>query len=238
MVIEINLLYKMGKNYFRQFWSWIQWGIIICSWVTISIYAWRHVEVKRIENMLKMKKNRTRLNLQLAAYVDDVLTFLLGFCCFFSTIKLLRFSRFTNYLSSFGDTLKAARKNLFFFTILFSFIIFAFVNLFYFLFISKTSSCSTLFQTIRTIFEMILKNFRLKNWAIGDDFFAQICFVLFVFLVDFIGMTMFISIIEKSFRSVRKRNVRTNNEDKEMFHFILTQFFQWIGEFSFFNLFR
>ena len=64
-----------------------------------------------------------------------------------------------------------------------------------------------------------------KHLTTGDDFLVQFAFVLFVFLVDFIGMTIFISIIETTFRFVRKNNVRTNDDDKEMFGFILTQFF-------------
>ncbi|CAF5027723.1 unnamed protein product, partial [Rotaria sp. Silwood1] len=42
MVIEIQSLIKLKIVYFRNVWSFINLGIISCSWANIGIYIWRY----------------------------------------------------------------------------------------------------------------------------------------------------------------------------------------------------
>lgn len=229
MIIEIQSLTNRKFAYFRQFWSYINWGIIGCSWAAVGTYAWRYQEMKRIGDLFRKHKGYVYINLQLATYVHDVYTFLLGFCCFFGTIKLLRFCRYHQRLSIFVDTIRYAWKDLLAFTLTFSIVFMAFLVLFYLLFASKIWACSSLLQTAAMLFEMILFKFDATELHGANRYLGPICFFLFIFFVVFIGITMFTSIISDSLRKVRKMTRTTYNEDHDRFAFIWDTFLRWTG---------
>jgi len=53
MIVEIQSFLKIKINYFRNFWSFINIGIIVCSWTNLGIYIWRYQESNRIGDLLK-----------------------------------------------------------------------------------------------------------------------------------------------------------------------------------------
>ncbi len=80
---EIYSIIQMKTKYFHQIHVYIEWGILVCSWASVGIYFWRYSETNRIEKYFRQTKGLQCINLQCVVYVNDVLTFLLGFCCFF-----------------------------------------------------------------------------------------------------------------------------------------------------------
>ncbi|CAF2697487.1 unnamed protein product [Rotaria sp. Silwood2] len=112
IIIEIRLLFELKLKYFHQFRSFIELGIIICSLGRIEVYIWRFQEFKRISRLFKETNGYDYINLQLVVYVNDLLTFFLGYCCFFGTIKFVYLFRFNQRISLFTETLRYARKEL------------------------------------------------------------------------------------------------------------------------------
>ena len=155
MIEQVQLIFQLKIKYFHHFWSYIDVGIIVCSWTSIGIYIWKYEESKRIGNLFKQTNGYVYINLQLASYIDDVLAFLFGFCCFFGTIRLIKLCRFNSRLYLFITTLQYSGKELISFSMMFSIIFTSFVCLFYLLFISKLSTCSTFLQTILMLFQMM-----------------------------------------------------------------------------------
>ena len=88
MLLEIQSLFRMKWKYFYQFWSLINIGIIICSWMAVGIYIWRYDEYSRIGQLFKETNGYVYINLQFCTYINEYLTFIYGFCCFFGTVKL------------------------------------------------------------------------------------------------------------------------------------------------------
>jgi len=84
MFIEFQLLIKLKRKYFSEFWSLIQLGIIDCSWGCIAVYIWRFKESNRITKLFSQTNGSVSVNLQLAVHINNIRTYLLGFCCFFS----------------------------------------------------------------------------------------------------------------------------------------------------------
>ncbi|CAF4334284.1 unnamed protein product, partial [Adineta steineri] len=117
-------------------------GIIVCAWTSVGIYIWRYHQCERIGQLFKETNGYVYINLQFASYVNDVLTILLGFSCFFGTIKAIKLLRFDQRLCIFIETLKYAKTDLIPFSMMFSIIFIAFLSLFYLLFSGKISSCS------------------------------------------------------------------------------------------------
>jgi hypothetical protein len=225
MTTEIGLLFKFKWNYLCQFWSLIEMGIIICSWTAGAIYLWQYEELKRIENLFKQTNGYVFINLQLSSYVNNLLNFLFGFCCFFGTMKFLHICRFSARLSLFNQTLRSAANELISFSMMFSIVFISFLCLFYLLFNSNISTCSSVLETSQMLFELMLLKFDTSEINDGGTFLGPFCFSLFIFLVVFICLSMFISIINGNFRYV-KRNV---DDNQEMTLFMLRKFQRWIG---------
>ncbi|CAF4390426.1 unnamed protein product, partial [Adineta steineri] len=137
MWIEIRLLLKLKWNSFHRFWSYIEVGIIVCSWTSVGIYVWRYKECKRIGELFEETNGYVYINLQLASYINDILTFLFAFCCFFGTVKLIRLCRFNQRMNLFIHTLQYAGKELISFAMMFSIVFMSFICLFYLLFVSQ-----------------------------------------------------------------------------------------------------
>ena len=226
MWIEIRTLFELKWKYFCQSWSLIELGIIICSWSSVGVYIWRYKVSQHIGHLFQTTTGDVYINLQLTAYVNDVLTFLLAFCCFFGTIKFLRLCRFNRRLVLFTETLRYARKELFSFSLMFSIVFMSFLSLFYLLFISRISSCSSLLNTAQMLFEMTLLKFNSRQLIGAASFLGPFCFSLFIIIVVFICMSMFLSIINDSFRLARQNAI----DDPEIFSYMLKRFLRWTGK--------
>ncbi|CAF1642081.1 unnamed protein product, partial [Adineta ricciae] len=225
MFIQIRVFLRLKWKYFQQFWSLIELGIIVCSWTSVAIYIWRFKESRRISSLFKETNGYVYINLQLAAYVDNLLIYLLGFCCFFGMVKFLQLLRFDSRLLLFIQTLQRAQKELISFLMMFSIVYISFVCLFYFLFVSNMLSCSSLLSTTQMLFEMTLMKFDTSELIEADAFLGPFVFAIFMFLVVFVCLSMFLSIINESFRKARENPV----ENCEIFPFIMRRFICWSG---------
>jgi hypothetical protein len=193
----------------------------------VGIYIWRYHEYSRISKLFSQTNGYIYINLQLLTYINEFLTFLYGFCCCFSTVKLIRLCRFNQRIYLFIQALKQAGKELISFAMMFSIIYFAFLCLFYLLFVSKISTCSSLLQTAQMIFEMTSLRFNTSELTAAASFLGPFCFSLFIFLVVFICLSMFLSIINQNFRQTRK-NINKDN-DQQIYSFMFDRFQRWIG---------
>ncbi|CAF1228104.1 unnamed protein product [Rotaria sp. Silwood1] len=107
--------------------------------------------------------------------------------------------------------------------------ILGFLSLFYLLFIGKISSCSSLLYTAEMLFQMIPMNFNAHELSEAAAFLGPFCFSLFILLVLFVCMSMFLTIINDSFGTVRDEIKLNGDVDQHMFSFMFYKFQRWIG---------
>ena len=229
MILEIQSLIKLKWKYFKQFWSLINVGIIVCSWITVGIYIWRYQESNRIGDLFASTNGYVYINLQLAVYVSDLYIYLLGFCCFFGTIQFLHLFRFNHRILFFMRTLQHASRDLVGFAMMFSIVFMAFVALFHLLFVSKIWSCSNVLLTAGMLMEMMLMKFNTTELSAGAAFLGPLCFTLFIFIVVFVCLSMFLTIINESFRSVRDEAKIHAAKDPQILAFMAYKFQRWLG---------
>ena len=228
LVIELRLFLQLKRSYFHRFQTYIEWSMIIFSWTSVAIYIWRYQESKRIGTLFRQTNGYVYINLQLASYVNDLLTYMLGLCCFFGTIKLTHLCRYNERLLLFSETLRYAARELIAFSMMFSVVFFAFLCLFYFLFNAHLQSCSSVFQTARMLFEMTLMKFDAHQLIDAAAFLGPFSFTLFILIVVFVCMSMFLSIINQSFRRARDDDDR--RYDKKIYSFMIDRFLRWTGK--------
>ncbi|CAM2704040.1 unnamed protein product [Rotaria socialis] len=229
MVKEIKLLIKKRQSYIKEFWSYINWGIIVCSWAAVVIHIFRQTEMKKLSNSLKSVKGLRPISLTFFAYLDTLLTYLLGFCCFFGTIKILRLLRINRHLSLLTLTLKKSAKQLLGFFLIFVVIFVAFNSLFYLLYHSYVRQYSSWLDTALTCFQMSSRHLStIPDLKKIDTFIAAVSLFLFILLVVFMLTTMFVSIIVDNFNIVRREPFNHENE-VELVHFTIDKIRQWLS---------
>ena len=221
---EFQRFIQIKFKYFRQFWSVVQLGIIVCSWLSLAIYIWHLKETNRISDLFAETNGYVYVNLQLSVYVNDFLTFLLGFCCFFGMIKLIDVISFNPRLRLFTSTLNCSMKELAGFGMMFSIIFLSFLSLFYLLFVSKMLDCANMLSTAQMLFEITLMKFNASEIVGADALLGPLCFTLFIFVAVFVCFSMFLSIINDNFRLAREMN---SNEEDRMLSFMWKRFLHW-----------
>jgi hypothetical protein len=101
-------------------------------------------------------------------------------------------------------TLQHAAKDLLSFASMFSIVFWSFIMLFYLLFTSQLSTCATLLHTAQMLFEAILMKFDAQKLTEAAPLLGPLSFSLFIFVVVFVCMSMFLTIINESFGDVRE----------------------------------
>ena len=235
LAMEIHSLIRLKKAYFFQFWPYIELGVIVCSWTSVGIHFLRRVESTRILKVFRQTNGDVYVNFQLMAYINDLFTFLIAFCCFFGTLKLLRLCRYNRRLALLANTLKRASPELLSFSCMFSIIFMAFMALFYLQFVSQVWECATLLHTAQMLFEMLLLKFDTTEFVRAQPLLGPIYFALFILFIVFVCINMFVSIINDNFRVVRDDVHKVDDDDQDLFITTLTKLQRWWCKTKFFS---
>ncbi|CAF2093884.1 unnamed protein product [Rotaria magnacalcarata] len=217
MIVEFYTFICLKKSYFRHLWSYIEIGVISCSWASVGVHIWQVKETSRITSLFHQTHGNVYLNLQLLAYINDLFSFLLGFCCFFATLKILRLCRYCRRLAILSNTLSSAAPELVSFSFMFAILFLAFLVLFYLQFNSFIRDCSSLLRTAQMLFEILLLKFNASHITGAAPTLGPIYFTLFIFLVVFVSMNIFISIINDNFRKVQYHIHKVDHDGQDMF---------------------
>lgn len=233
-IVECLELKRLKKSYFRQLWSYIEFGVIVCSWTCVGIYIWEENEAQRIIDLFHQTHGKTYISLQLMAYINETFSFLLGFCSFFGTLKLLRLCRYNRRLALLSNTLRRSVRELISFSFVFSIIFIAFLILFYLQFNSLIEDCSDLLHTAQMLFEMLLLKFDASELIASGRFLGPVYFTLYILFVVFICINMFISIINDNFRVIRANVHQFDYHDQDVFIRVFEKLRSWWSKLTFY----
>ena len=144
------------------------------------------------------------MKLQRVNECNQTLTFSLGFCVFFATLKVLKMLRFSRNIANLGSTLKLCLSELISFSILFFIVWFAFVQLMCLFSNSDMESYSSLTRSMQSAFQIILGKFDTNEFIKTNYIMGPIIFSAYNVVIIYFGLNIFISIIVKAFDKVRK----------------------------------
>ena len=204
MVVEIKQLAQLGfKAYSSQFWSYIEWSIIICSWVAFSIFFYKLYADTEVLEFFKKTSGYAYINLQRLAYWNQVLSYTLAFCCVFGTIKFLKLLRFNQRINSLGLTLMNCIKELLNFGVIFGVLWFAFIQLMYLFFSKDVYGYRTMARSMETSFEIMLGKFEVQPLINSNTTFGPLLFMIYNVVMVLMLLNLFISIVTDSFEKVK-----------------------------------
>ncbi len=78
------------------------------------------------------------------------------------------------------------------------------------------------------LFEMTLMKFEADQLTEAAAVLGPLCFSLFIIVVVFVCMSMFLSIINESFRQASENTKK--NDHRQIYSFMFDRFLRWTGE--------
>jgi polycystin 1L2 len=191
------------KEYLNDFWTYIEWFIILTAFISFAMILVRIKTAKDVLDFFKATAGFGYMKLQRANECNQVLTYCLGLCTFFGTIKFLKMLRFNKNIAYLGLTLKLCMLDLVSFGLVFFLIWIPFVQWMYLMFSCDLNGYLSLIKTMQSAFLILLgKSDTLQFFVVSpiigpiiyaSYFLANICFAL----------NIFISIITDAFSQVR-----------------------------------
>ena len=233
MIVEIRRLIKVGLKYFLEFNNYLELIIIGFSWAAFSMFINRIYGSYLIYDILSQKRSVTTkyINLQYISNTDQLLTYFLGICTAFGSLRFLKLLRFNKRIIVFIHAFKLSLKELSSFGIVFFVAWFAFVQIFFNLYNSLKLDFSSLSQSMETCFRMILGHgASLFMDKYGNyDIMGIFLFFCFIVCIIFVLMNIFLTIIYDSYVEACK-STTLDNEDPELFSYLkslLFSIFYW-----------
>jgi len=204
MISQIRCLYKRGiLVYLSDFWSYIEWSIILTAWVSLFMTIYRLIVAQKVLDFFKRTSGYGYMKLQSVNECNQILTYSLGLCVAFATIKFLKMLRFNKHISYLGLTLKNCFNELASFSMVFFLVWFAFVQLIYLIFSSYSGGYSTIIKSTETAFIILLGKFSVDEYIQLYPILGSIIFSSYNVVMLFFVINIFISIITESFYKVR-----------------------------------
>jgi polycystin 1L2 len=221
-VIEIRKMLNTDiKEYLSEFWSYIEWSIIITAFISCLMILARFRAAQNVLDFFKQTAGYGYMKLQKVNDCNLTLTFSLGLCAALGTIKFLKMLRFNRHIAYLGLTLKHCFHELVFCSMAFFLIWISFVQLMYFIYNKDLREYASPIKSMESAFLTILGKFDAKQFLngsyslLGPCVFASYNVVILSFVLN-----IFVSIITDAFDKVRHdAKEHPENNDVDIFKY-------------------
>ena len=206
MICQIKeFLNRDFKEYLSDFWSYIEWSIIVSAWISFSMYL---IRLNTAQDVLDFFKNTAGFGykkLQKVNEYNQTLTFCLGLCTLLGTIKFLKLLRFNKNIAFFGLTFKLCLGELISASFIFFIIWFAIVQLMFLLYGTTIVGYSSLVASMQLAFLVMLGKFDASQFINSNLVLIPLVFVIYNIITLCFLLNIFISIITDAFKKVREK---------------------------------
>ena len=222
MYRELKKLKRLKWKYFMDWQNWIEFIGFILIWTSFGLLIIRLGIVTVVKNKYFADSSKF-INFENAALSDMAYGHVLAFVAVVVFVKFLKLLRFNNKMLLMFKTVQYASKDLKYFTISFALVFLAFAQLSYLLFSQHIEGYSNFIRTIESLFNLMLGKFDFYAIISANKTLGPMFFMSFVFVMVYILINMFISIIIESFASVQDM-MRYQRNQYELIHFLKLRF--------------
>lgn len=206
MIREIVKIFKLKKLYFKQFWVYLQWTLIAFSWAALAMYIYKVMVGQKVKEFFKQTNGYGYIRLQNISYWNEMLTFTIAVCTCLATIKFIKLLRFNSNVIVLMKSIRNSLDDILGITFMMLIWFFAFVFLFYIMFLEKIIGFSTFFKSMSTCFQVLLGKFDIGSVLRESTILGPLFFTLYNLMVRIIIISVFITVISDSFIEVKRNN--------------------------------
>jgi polycystin 1L2 len=220
---EIKCCYNLGIfDYFRHFWNYIDLFVIIFSWASFGLYIARWSAGNDVAKFFKSTSGYGYINMRFVSYLNETLDICVALCISLSTLKLMKILELNVRLSLLASLVKCCFSDFVSFGVMFLISWMAFVQIFYLVYNDKVRSFSSILKSMQTCFEILLGKFDSVPMMQAHNTVGIITFVIYHFIILFIMVNLFVSIVIDNFLTV-KRDSKKHFENFDVVEIIFGQ---------------
>ncbi len=228
LVKEYRKLRKEKKEYFKEFWNWVEILILGLSVAATVIFVYRMLIAKQLTAKFKDTHGNSYINFQRVGSWNELLTIMVGWLVYLSTLKFLKLLRFNRRMLVLGATLRNAATGLSMFFIMFMIVFLSFTQVFYGTLGNMLKEYSSMIIAAETLLSTMLGKFDFRALQVTRPLLGPLLFILYVCTTTFLLINMFVSIINESFGAVRA-DVESRDNEYEIVEFMVRRFKLFIG---------
>lgn len=216
---ELTKLIKQKLDYFCEFWTYIEWIIILVAFCSSSIYVFQQIKGRQL--LENIREGVPNVNFQLLSKTTDILNYSLGFLVFFSTLKFIKIFQFSNSISLVRLALSKCFMELTCFGLVFILVYLSFAQAMFILYNKQIEGFSTMIKSMETCFLFVMGKVDIGKMNHAEPYLTPIIFIAYNVSVVFIVLNMFVSIIGDHFSAARKD--AKNRNDISILKYFLNQ---------------
>jgi hypothetical protein len=228
VVKECYAWQKLGSSrYFKQFWTYAEWLLIVFSFVGLAMYAYQQYALNSILNTLLSNtnpwKSQQPVRLQNINFWTDSLLVFVGVCSFIGMLKFMRLLHFSRHIYLLFRTLRGSCKTLFYFTSTFLFVWLGFVSIILAMYNSSNNTVNRSFLSIlETTFLMLLHKFHTQAFIDTQPIVGPIIFIAFNLIITLLMAYCVVVIITKSYEKAKVEYELENRDDSSLMLWYVT----------------
>ena len=213
MIIEIrNFLSKDFKTYLNEFWNYLEWSIIITAFISLGMFWVRLKTAQEVLDFFKRTNGFGYIKLQRVNDCNQTLTFSLGLCSTFGTLKILKMIQFNRSIALLSATLRRCCVELMSFSFLFFLIYIAYVQLMFLIFGSQLRGYSSFIKTMESAFLIMLGKSDASEFIQTYPILGPIIYSSYNVIILCFALNIFITIITDAFDELREQSKEKPNE--------------------------
>ncbi|XP_032885965.1 polycystic kidney disease 2-like 2 protein [Amblyraja radiata] len=195
-------LYCRKLSYFKRFWNFLDFSIVLLSIVAIFFNIYRTIKVNAL--LLNLLKNSNSYpNLYFLAYWQNRYNIIIAFTVFIAWIKIFKYISFNMTMTQLATTLSRCAKAILGFAVMFFIVFFGYAQLGYLIFGTQVDGFHTFGSCIFTQFRIILGDFNFSEIEEANRILGPIYFITFVFCLFFVLLNVFLAIINDTYSEVK-----------------------------------
>ena len=198
LIKEIPIMNKKKWKYLIQFWKLVNLLIISFSIASFAVSFNFYNNQQKSLDLISQSQGYSYINFQALTISNNLLIILLALTCFFSSIKFIRLFRFSKKILFFSKVFKNCLNNMANFSFIFLVFLFAFIQIMYLSFNDQIKDFKSFTTSIMTVFNILISRTPIPYLNNNIIIFP------FYFILDFILLSIIVTILEDTFQSVKK----------------------------------
>ena len=225
---EVKHIYKLGiQAYLKEFWNCVEIGISALTFAAISMYVYRTLTIRNVLDLVRHDPFNFK-SFQFAGYWNETYTFILAMIVLLANIKLNKLLRFNKRFSLLSSTLKYAYYPLLMFSIVWGIVFLAYTMFASLVFGPILYNYRSIIASLTSLLSLMLGRTAYFEMRDANRVLGPLFFFGFMFMMSFVLINMFLSIVVDSFIVVKHDNDKQSNE-YEIVDFIIERFKLWSG---------
>lgn len=183
------------KKYFEDYWSYIEIIQILLSFIVVGLFFQRLVSVSSVMEDFRETDGNTFISFYSAISWDFILGYVMAFLVALVTLKAIKLLKFNKRTYMVADTIAHSKSSILSFLALAVLVTMAFGHFTTMAFGKIMEDYRDMLTSVMTIFNFAMGVSDLHDLQETNRILGPLYFVLFVFVVTFIFLTVFVAIL-------------------------------------------